>query len=52
MTVVLGLCAAVAWAVVNLWLVTLGRRIDIAVTTLAVLATSTVVTLPLALAFE
>ena len=52
MTVALGLGAAVAWAVVNLWLVTLSRRIDIAVTTLAVLATSTVVTLPLALVFE
>ena len=52
MTVAFGLGAAVAWAVVNLWLVTLSRRIDIAVTTLAVLASSTVVTLPLALAFE
>jgi drug/metabolite transporter (DMT)-like permease len=52
MTVALGLGAAVAWAVVNLWLVTLSRRTDVAVTTLAVLATSTVVTLPLALAFE
>ena len=52
MTVGLGLGAAVAWAVVNLWLVSLSRRIDIAVTTLAVLATSTVVTLPLALALE
>src|SRR4249920_2463262 len=52
MTVTLGLGAAVAWAVVNLWLVTLSRRIDIAVTTLAVFASSTVVTLPLALAFE
>ena len=52
MTVALGLGAAVAWAVVNLWLVTLSRRVDIAVTTLAVLASSTVVTLPLALAFE
>ena len=52
MTVALGLGAAVAWAVVNLWLVKLSRRVDIAVTTLAVLASSTVVTLPLALAFE
>jgi drug/metabolite transporter (DMT)-like permease len=51
-TVALGLGAAVAWAVVNLWLVTVSRRVEIAVTTLVVLATSTVVTLPLALAFE
>ena len=50
MTVVLGLGAAGAWAVVNLWMVALSRRNDVAVTTLAVLATSTVVTLPLALA--
>ena len=50
MTVVLGLGAAGAWAVVNLWVVALSRRNDVAVTTLAVLATSTVVTLPLALA--
>lgn len=50
MTVAFGLGAAVAWAVVNLWLVSLSRRVDIAVTALVVLAASTVVTLPLALA--
>lgn len=52
MTVALGLGAAAAWAVVNLWMVALSRRVDLGVTTLAVLASSTVVTLPLALAFE
>jgi drug/metabolite transporter (DMT)-like permease len=51
-TVALGLGAAAAWAVVNLWMVALSRRVDLGVTTLAVLASSTVVTLPLALAFE
>jgi drug/metabolite transporter (DMT)-like permease len=51
-TVALGLAAAAAWAVVNLWMVALSRRVDLGVTTLAVLASSTVVTLPLALALE
>ena len=52
MTVALGLAAAAAWAVVNLWMVALSRRVDLGVTTLAILASSTVVTLPLALALE
>jgi drug/metabolite transporter (DMT)-like permease len=52
MTVGLGLLAAVAWAFVNLWLVSLSRRVDVATTTLAVLATSTIVTLPVALVLE
>ena len=52
MTILLGLLAAAAWSVVNLWLVPLSRRLPPLLTMLALLAASTLATAPLALAFE
>jgi|1186.fasta_scaffold194575_2 drug/metabolite transporter (DMT)-like permease len=52
MTVFLGLTAAVSWAGVNLWLVSLSRRLPPLVTMLVLLAASGLATLPLGLALE
>jgi drug/metabolite transporter (DMT)-like permease len=52
MTVLLGLTAAVSWAGVNLWLVSVSRRLPPLVTMLVLLAASGLVTLPIALALE
>jgi drug/metabolite transporter (DMT)-like permease len=52
MTVLLGLTAAVAWAAVNLWLVSLSRRLPPLVTMFVLLVASALATLPIALALE
>jgi drug/metabolite transporter (DMT)-like permease len=52
MTILLGLTAAVSWAGVNLWLVSLSRRLSPLVTMFVLLTAGALVTLPIALALD